>query len=628
MEGISMRRRLGVSRIGLIAIVVGLVATGFAGAAQAQPATTVDKNVMVAMRDGVRLATDVYRPAAPGTYPVILTRTPYDKTPAAEEGKFFAENGYVYIAQDTRGRYASEGNFDIYVQDDTDGFDTATWLTTQPWFSPDQGFALYGGSYLASTALDVALQDPPYLKAMYVYIASSNYHQDGAWRGGAFELAHNAYFADVTICPNQIARQAGASAPATAKAPLPGPKDIAGILSLEEATPLDQHMLSQNCPWYRDWAMNANQNWYWNQPGYNHEPLFDQFPRVPVALLGGWYDQFLGGTINDYQAAVDHTGQPVSLTIGPWIHGRNNQPTAGEGLFGDEAKVDQRVEALHWFNRYMQGGDADGPQPGVRYFLMGGGSGQPIQDEQGASHLDIGGTWQTAPTWPLPDTQSVPFYLHSDGSLDQAAPQGEQPPSTFSYDPRSALPTMGGNISSGDVFAPAGAYDQRCRPEFPVCHNSTESFASRPDVLVYQTDPLDADLTVVGPVAVDLWAATSAVDTDFTAKLVDVYPDGTAINVADGIIRARYRDDPTTPNFVVPGEPNQYHIDLWDTGIVFKAGHRVRLDISSSNFPHFDRNMNTGNPIGSDSLDNAVVADQTIFQDGLRPSAIWLPVHP
>lgn len=623
-----MARRMRIFGLFVYACALALAGSTVAGVAQAaQTAVSVDQNVMVAMRDGVRLATDVYRPSAPGIYPVILTRTPYDKTPAKEEGTFFAENGYVYIVQDTRGRYASEGNFDIYVQDDTDGFDTANWLTTQPWFSPDTGFGLYGGSYLASTALDTALMDPPYLKAMYIYIASSNYHQDGAWRGGAFQLAHNAYFADVTICPNQIARQARADGPVTARSPLPGPKDIAGILRLEEATPLDNHLLSQNCPWYRDWAMNASQNWYWNQPGYNHEPLFDAFPKIPVALLGGWYDQFLGGTVIDYQAAVDHTGQPVSLTIGPWIHGRNNQPTAGEGLFGDQAKVDQRAEALHWFNRYMKGGDPQGPQPGVRYFLMGGGSGRPVTDDKGASFLDLGGEWLTAPSWPLPNTDQVPFYLHADGRLNDAVPALREPSSGFSYDPRAAVPTLGGNISSGDVFAPAGAYDQRCRPEFPVCHGSRESFGSRSNVLVYETEALSADMAVVGPIAVDLWAATSAADTDFTAKLVDVYPDGTAINIADGIIRARFRDDPSSPHLVVPGEPNEYHIDLWHTANLFKAGHRIRLDISSSNFPHYDRNLNTGDAIGSDTLDNAVIADQSVFQDAQHPSRIMLPLR-
>ncbi len=614
----------------VLVLVPATLAANSIGVAQADPANaiSVDNNVLVPMRDGIRLAADVYRPSAPGTYPVILTRTPYDKTGGKDDGIFFAQNGYVYIAQDTRGRYASEGTFDIYVQDDTDGFDSAAWLTSQAWFTPDKGFALYGGSYLASTALSAALTDPPHLKALYLYIASSNYHQDGAWRGGAFELAHNAYFANVTICPNQIARQAPATAPPSARAPLPTAKDVGAILKLEESTPIDQHLLSQNCPWYRDWAMNEQQNWYWNQPGYNHEQLFDHFPKVPVALLAGWYDQFLGGTINDYRAAAERTGQPVALTIGPWIHGRNDQSVAGEGFFGMDARVDQRAQALHWFNRYMRGADPAVPEPGVRYFLMGGGSGKPVKDDQGVQHLDIGGSWQTAPTWPLQNTQQVAFYLHSDGSLGQLAPVGQDPPSGFAYDPRHFVPTIGGNISSGDVFAPAGAYDQRCRPEFPVCHASTESLDTRPDVLVYQTDPLETDLRVVGPVSVDLWAATSAADTDFTAKLVDVYPDGPAINVADGILRARYRDDPSAPSPVTPDEPSVYQIDLWHTAIVFKAGHRVRLDISSSNFPHFDRNLNTGNPIGSDSMDQAAVANQNVYQDALHPSRVLLPTQP
>ncbi|GAC1317494.1 MAG: CocE/NonD family hydrolase [Chloroflexota bacterium] len=605
---------------------VAWLAAGTSQAAFAQAArTTVETNSMVAMRDGVRLATDIYRPEADGTYPVILARTPYNKDGSKDEGIFFAEHGYVYIVQDTRGRYASEGNFDIYVQDDTDGFDTAMWLNGQPWFSPSTGFALYGGSYLASTALDTALENPPNLKAMYIYIASSNYHEDGAWRGGAFQLAHNAYFATVTICPNQIVRQARSGAPASAAQPLPKPTDIAQILALEEATPVDLHLLSQNCPWYRNWAMNESANWYWNQPGLNHEPLFDRFPKIPVALLGGWYDQFLGGTVIDYQAAVANTQNPVSLTIGPWIHGLNNQPTAGEGLFGTPAIVDQRAEALHWFNRYLKGGDAAGPQPGVRYFLMGGGSGERVKDAKGVEHIDVGGEWMQAPSWPLPNTQYVSFYLHADGVLNTAEP-GSEPPTPFTYDPRQPVPTLGGNISSGDIFAPAGAYDQRCRSALPVCHDSTQALADRPDVLVYQTDPLDSDVTVVGPVQTDVWAASSAVDTDFTAKLVDVYPDGTAINIADGIRRARNRDDHMSPQFITPGDVNHYQIDLWHTAIVFKAGHRIRLDISSSNFPHFDRNLNTGRPIGSDLLDAARTAEQAVYHDARRASRIVLPL--
>jgi uncharacterized protein len=619
------------------AVAALMVLPPVAALAQAAPKLTIDRNVMVAMRDGVRLATDVYRPAGAGTYPAILVRTPYSKDGLEDEGAYFAQQGYAYVVQDTRGRFRSEGTFEIYVQDGPDGLDTARWLNAQPWFNRQQGFAVFGNSYLASTALSTAEMKPPNLKALYISIASANYHDDGAWRGGAFQLAHNLFFSAVTMCPNRIAR-------AGLKVTLPSGADWGALFGLESATPLDQRLISDNCPWYHQWTANSDQNWYWDQPGLDHAAFFDHLPPIPMAFLGGWYDQFLGGTIVDYQGAPGHpsdpqgslmehpppAGQSVSLTLGPWIHGQMHQPYAGDGYFGPAAVVDQRAEALHWFNRYLKGGDGAGPQPNtVRYFLMGGGtrsvSGAP--DPAARDHVDIGGSWRTTSSWPPPEAQYVPYYLRANGVLAPERPGREQP-DVYDYDPHDPVPTLGGNISSGSVLAPAGALVQRCRRDLLTCHGSMQELAARPDVLTYATDPLDQDLAVVGPLTVDLWAATSAADTDFTAKLVDVYPNGDAVNVADGIIRARYRDDPRAEHPVEPGEPTEYTIDLWHTAMLFKAGHRVRVDISSSNFPHYDRNLNTGEPIGSDTLDGAVIATQTIYHDAVRPSHIVLPVVP
>jgi putative CocE/NonD family hydrolase len=462
---------------------------------------------------------------------------------------------------------------------------------------------------------------PPNLKAAYVSFASANYHDDGAWRGGAFQLAHNVFFTAVTACPSYLARAASPSAHNEAKVPLPAGGDTRLMFDLQSATPLDQGLLSNNCPWYRDWVTNPDENWFWNQPGLNHAGYFDQLPSIPMAFLSGWYDQFLGGTIVDAQSVPP--GQPVSLTIGPWIHEQMDHPNAGDGYFGQSATVDRRTEALHWFNRYVKGGDTAGPEPDtVRYFIMGGGSGHAS-----AGQIDIGGSWQTAPAWPPPEVQYVPYYLRSGGALSPNKPRAESPDS-YEYDPHEPVPTIGGNISSGAVFAPAGAYVQRCRRDSPACRDSTHDLGSRPDVLTYQTDPLDQDLQVAGPLVVQLWAASDAADTDFTAKLIDVYPNGDAVNVADGIIRARYAEEKAEPRFVTADTVHQYTIDLLHTAILFKAGHRVRVDISSSNFPHYDRNLNTGNEIGSDVLDNAVVATQTVFHDAAHASHIILPVMP
>lgn len=582
------------------------------GVAHSAAGVTVDKDVKVAMHDGVRLATDVYRPSAPGTYPAILVRTPYDKVGLADDGAFFAQRGYTFVAQDTRGRFSSEGTFEPYVQDNADGLDTALWLNAQPWFNKQQGFGVYGDSYLASTAMSVAEMNPPNLKALHASFASANYHDDGAWRGGAFELAHNVVYTALTACPNVLARAR------VTRSPLPGGANADALFKLQTSSPLDQPLLSDNCPWYHNWAQNSDENAYWDRPGLNHAAVWDKLPPIPMAFMTGWYDQFLGGTVLNYQAAP----ADVSLTIGPWVHGQMDSPTAGDGAFGPTAPMDRRNQALHWFNRYLKGSDPEAAPPNsVRYFRMGGGgpSDQPTA---------IGGTWQTTPVWPPPDAASVAYYLHVDGSLSPDPPARSETPDTYAYDPHDPVPTIGGNVSSGSIFAPAGAFVQRCRRAWPACRDSSTDLTARPDVLAYQTEPLDQDLQVVGPLSVQLWAATSAADTDFTAKLVDVYPNGDAVNVADGIIRARYADDKSEAHLVVPDSPRQYTIDLWHTAMLFKAGHRIRVDISSSNFPQFDRNLNTGNPIGSDVLDNAVVATQTIFHDAVRPSSILLPVLP
>jgi putative CocE/NonD family hydrolase len=574
---------------------------------QAQPAValTVDKDVKVAMRDGVQLASDVYRPKAPGAYPAIVARTPYGKGMLADDAAFFARNGYAFIAQDVRGRYDSQGTFEMYLHDDVDGFDTAQWLNAQPWFNKQQGFGLYGESYLASTALSLAETNPPNLKAAYLSFASANYHDDGAWRGGAFELAHNVFFTTLTVCPNVLEHAHRSTSI------LPGGGSGDRIFALENATPLNQPLLSENCPWYQDWTTNPDEDDYWNQPGLNHVAYADRLPPIALALVSGWYDQFLGGTVLDYQNAPGE----VSLTLGPWIHGGSDRSTAGDGAFGPSARIDKQGEALRWFDRYLKGADVPRPEP-VRYFLMGG----------AGDSTAMGGVWQTAPTWPPPDVEYVPYYLHGGGGLGPDLPSRLDPPDGYAYDPLDPMPTVGGNISSGSIFAPTGAYVQRCRPEWPACRGSSFDLAERSDVLTYQTDPLGQDLAVVGPLSVELWAATDAADTDFTAKLVDVSPDGEAVNVADGIIRARYNDSRTEASFVPPGTVKNYTIDLWHTAMLFKAGHSIRVDISSSNFPQFDRNLNTGNPLDTDVLDDAVVANQTIYHDAVRASHIVLPI--
>lgn len=626
----SALRKLGmlVVVIALALLMTGSLATRrVTAAAPAVTGVSVQQNVWVTMPDGVRLATDLYMPATAGAYPTILVRTPYGKSGNASEGTFFAQHGYIYVVQDVRGRYNSEGNFDIYANEGPDGLATAQWIAQQPWFNQQLGLALYGGSYLAATALDAALLHPPYLKAIYAYIASANYHQDGAWRSGAFRLVHNVGFANF-LCSNQLDRSLQPGSPA------------ANLFSLDptsqwqqmQQTPLAIHTITANCPWYNNWANDSEQDWYWNQPGFNHLPDFSQWPHVPTALLSGWYDIFEAGTIQDYLAAVQYSHSPVSFTIGPWTHGGQGSPMAGSGFFGTAAAIDLDSQVLAWFDHWMKGIDNGvNHQPAVKYFQMGGGSGAITTNANGQQQIDIEGSWQSAASWPVPGVHMTPFYLHAGGALatnKTPNPGGPQAQDTFTYDPHHPVPTMGGNFIFGAGIAPNGAQNQVCQPTQLDCMGSSAPLDQRPDVLVYQTPALTSDVQVAGPMSLTLWAASSAVDTDFTAKLVDVYPNGTKVNIADGVIRARYRNDPAEPQFLQPGQPTKFTIDLWSTATLFKAGHRIELDVSSSNFPLYDRSLNTGNPIGTDVMADAVIAHQTVFHSIQYPSELTLPILP
>ncbi len=616
-------------KLAMLAVVVTLVVSVSGSMIAASPSTngvTVQQNVWVTMPDGVRLATDIYMPAAQGAYPTILVRTPYGKSGNASEGDFFAQHGYIYVVQDVRGRNNSEGNFDIYVNEGPDGLATAQWIVQQPWFNKELGLALYGGSYLAATALDTAVLHPPYLKAIYAYIASANYHQDGAWRSGAFRLVHNVGFANF-LCSNQLDRSLQPGSPAFnlySLAPVPQWQQM-------QETPLTIPSITANCPWYNNWANDSEQDWYWNQAGFNHAPSFSQWPHVPTALLGGWYDIFQAGTIQNYLAAVQYSQSPVSLTIGPWTHGGQGSPMAGAGFFGTPAAIDLDTQVQAWFDHWMKGVDNGvDKQPAVKYFLMGGGSGA-ITTVNGQQQIDIEGSWKSAPSWPLAGVQMTQYYLEGNDTLstDQQQPRGgPASQDTFTYDPHNPVPTMGGNFIFGGGIAPNGAQNQVCQPSQLDCNGSSAPLDQRPDVLVYQTPALGHDVTVAGPISLTLWASSSAVDTDFDAKLVDVYPNGTKVNIADGVIRARYRNDPSKPQFLQSGAPTKFEIDLWSTATMFKAGHRIELVVSSSNFPLYDRNLNTGNPIGTDVLSDAVVAHQIVYHSERYPSELTLPVVP
>jgi len=590
----------------------------------------VEKNVMAPMRDGVRLATDLYYPARDGVridgkFPAVLERTPYNKDGAGRSwASGFAAHGYVAIAQDTRGRYGSEGVWHMMTDDVADGFDTASWIVKQPW--SDGGFGTVGTSYTGGTQHALALSNPPGLKALIPVDALANAGYFGMRNGGAFELRFmNWIFTTGGSTGSRAARD-----PATRAALEEAGKNVRQYLeNLPIRTGTTPIRLAPEYEEWLVWAMSHGENdQYWKQPGLNVVDQVAAYKDVPVYLVGGWYDSWARQTTMSYLALSKAKKGPVKMILGPWIHGANTASAHGQVDFGPAAAIQALEFRARWFDRWLKnipnGAQTDAP---VKIFVMGGAS--EAKTAQG-QHLH-GGVWRDEKEWPLAQTRFTPYYLRADGSLALEKP-GERAASTsYDFDPRNPVPTIGGNISSGAGIMLQGAWDQKCGEHVWNCKDSLPLSARR-DVLVFQTPPLAEDLEVTGPVDVKLWASSSAVDTDFTAKLIDVHPPwpdfpaGIDMNIEDGIIRARFRNSLEKQELMKPGVVSEFTVKLYPTSNVFKAGHRIRLDISSSNFPRFDVNPNTGEPLNGHR--RMITATNTIYHDAAHPSHVVLPVIP
>lgn len=590
-----------------------------------------EREVMIPLRDGVRLATDLYFPAldgrrAPGRFPVILERTPYDKRGlgSVAAAKFFARHGYVAALQDVRGRFNSEGEWYAFAREGEDGFDTVEWLGAQEWSSGKVGTV--GLSYSGSDQHALATLDPPHLGAIFASEAMSNYHTGSMRQGGAMELRFLIYaFRMAWDAPEARAN------PALREAVRREWDNVGrwlGRMPLKPGVSVLRHFPAIE-RWVLDVLTHGDYDDYWKQRGYNVEEYYDEHADVPTYLLGGWYDSYTRATTDNYIQLSRRKRGPVRMIIGPWVHGTTTlqQSNAGDVDFGIDAPLDDyngfRLRFFDAALKELDTGVFAGPP--VRLFVMGGGSGRKLPN----GCLDHGGRWRDEEGWPLARAVPTNFYLHGDGALRPEPPAEPRSSTTYRYDPRDPVPTIGGNISAANEILPPGGFDQRCRPGLYGCKD-TLPLAARHDVLVFQTAPLAADTEVTGPIGVRLWASSSAVDTDFTAKLIDVYPpnidypDGYALNIGDSIIRARYRADRARPELMTPGEIYPFEIVLYPTSNVFARGHRIRLDISSSNFPRFDANPNTGEPLGASG--RTVVAENTLYHDADYPSRITLPV--
>ena len=634
----------------VLAVLVALTSVAATADSHGAYDYTVMKDVMVATRDGVKLATDVYLPTEDGVIvkeklPVILTRTPYSKEGNFNLGRYYASHalqqrrqlqpgallrfahGYAFVAQDTRGRFNSQGVWHMLNDDGRDGYDLAEWIGRQAWSNGKIG--MIGTSYVGGTQHAMAMEKPPNLVTVIPVDAMSNLGYASMRNGGAFELRFWNWI--YSIAGPRGSRQS--RDPATAQALLEMMENrrhyLLNLPLRRGTTPL------KLIPEYEDWLVDAMKNGA-NGPFWEQNNIIDfpnRYKDIPVYLVGGWYDSWGSNTTANYRVLSKTIQGPLYLIMGPWIHGRQGASTHGQVSFGPGAAIaDPLAWRLEWYDHWLKGketavGNAEPFKTKVRIFVMGGGDER--KDENGLKNH--GGYWRDENEWPLARTCYTKYYLHRGGDLSAKSPTAAAEPTAFTFDPRNPVPTIGGNISSGGRILLQGAWDQRGGPH--IWNGQTPiPLSARNDVLVFQTDPLSQDLEVTGEIEVKLWASSSALDTDFTAKLIDVhpptgdYPGGFDMNIGDGIIRARFRDSINEEKLMEPKTVYEFTIKLYPASNIFQQGHRIRVDISSSNFPRFDVNPNTGEPLNDHR--RMVDARNTIYHDAERPSHIVLPVIP
>jgi putative CocE/NonD family hydrolase len=593
------------------------------------------------MRDGVKLATDIYFPALDGkpagqSFPVLLERTPYNKaSPSlASTGKYFARRGYVCAFQDVRGRFNSDGEWYPFAKEAPDGYDTVEWLGTQDWSSSKVG--TMGDSYAGSDQGALATLSPSHLSTMIVAVGASSYFHSSMRHNGALEQRFLIYTFRMAITSKE------AEADPALKAALI--KEYTEQLpELVRRFPLaDGATILRRLPSYERWAIDilthSDFDDYWKQRGYAIAEYYEEHADVPTLYLGGWYDSYARNTCESFVGLSKLKSAPQVLMMGPWTHAAYELSYSGDLYFGAEAAIEYNDLKLAWFDHHLKGLNTEivdwSP---VRIFTMGTGDGSrailgsPGLASEYPGRINHGGYWRSESDWPLLGTEYVPYYLHGDGSLSSSGPDGAGlPASSYTFDPTNPVPTLGGGISASETIMRPGAFDQRERPDFFGCQGRLP-VNLRHDVLTFQTPPLEGDVEVTGPIEMHLFAASSSVDTDFTAKLVDVfppsseYPDGLAFNITDSIMRARYRNSWSEPELLNPGQPYEFVFKLYPTSNVFKKGHRIRLDISSSNWPRFDANPNTGGPLGREQ--KYELAHQTIYHRAECPSHIVLPIQ-
>lgn len=588
----------------------------------------VARNVQVPMRDGVPLATDLYFPArdgqrGAGPLPVLLLRTPYDKGGNSGTGEYYARRGYVFACQDVRGRYASAGTFYAFAGEERDGFDTVEWLAARDWC--DGRVGTLGASYCGAAQSALACLAPPHLAAMVVQFGPSSFFHSSMRHNGVLELRFMVYAFSMAATSREAAADAGLRA--VLEEASRRVWDYVGSGPIRRgATPLAL------LPTYEQWAIDiqthALYDDFWKQPGFGPRDRYDQHADVPTLYVGGWYDTYTRGTLENFVELRRRQTRPVHVLMGPWHHGGVGLREAGDCVFSASAALDFEAVRLRWFDHWLKGLDTGlGTAAPVRYFMMGGAAAPDVPQPRGGP-IWRAGDWREASTWPLPECRPTAYFVHGDGTLNRSAPvTGERVSTTYTYDPREPVPTIGGNLSAMPL--PAGGFNQRYDGRFTP-GRSDVPLASRPDVLCFQTAPLADPLELAGPVRARLFVSTDAPDTDFTAKLVDVIPPhaaqpgGVALNLTESIARLRFREGYDHEAAYSPGEVVELCFELFPTAVRLEPGHCLRVDISSSNYPRFEKNRNTGEPIGIERCQQ--VARNSLYHSPQYPSCIELPV--
>jgi len=606
---------------GVAAAVVVMVLSAAACAVAGPPpsgagpcAVTKTANVAVPMRDGTTLRADVYRPSTSQPVPVILVRTQYGKEAAQiqpsryQRPDWFASHCYLVVIQDIRGQFASGGTFSEFINDRNDGYDSVEWAATLPGSSGKVG--MYGSSYVGATQWLAAETAPPHLATIVPANTGSDYYDGWTYENGAFRLNFIEPWVMDTIALSAAKNRGDTE---VAQQLTQDFKDIATWLRYApyRSFPPFHPGAGAVAPYFYDWVAHRTDGPYWQR--WEPQRYYSTI-NIPVLDVEGWYDAFLTGGVRNFTGMVSSGGSALARTnqrivIGPWDHigwGRPDStvaPMLKQIWPVGNSPINELM--LAWWDHFLKGidnGVSNGPT--INYFEMGA------------------NVWKTASAWPLPGTQWASYYLSSgghassvrgDGQLVTSPPATGQQPDTYDYDPRNPVPSVGGHSCCAAPGGSQGPYDQR-------------SVEQRPDVLVYTTPPLPTDTEVTGPITVTLYASSSAPDTDWTAKLVDVHPDSTAVNLNNGIQRASFRESSSAPTLIEPGKVYQYTITVWPTSNLFRTGHRIRLEISSSDFPQFDPNPNTGSWLGESTATQ--VAHQTVLHDAQHPSALVLPVIP